>query len=427
MTTAFFIAVVMARAFGAAVGAGSLTLARTPRTMRCSETVASLLVLLAGVVFSFGPLIFRSTSGEASAWQYMFWRFIGLGAVAGAGLIAMGVLLCRRPQPRWRDAGGGLMMCGCNVCFIVALDRVDAATVLLLQSLAPWSAALLGWALLREPVDKHTCLTMVLATAGVAIMGTDWGTADAVGLGAAITIAVLLGSYAVVIRASDARAGGYIVDGEAALPTDAVGAGETPAVAAAGAERLPNEPSSDGGVAMAVEGALLLAVWTALFGLIFSSLACRIAMPHTVRIATKDALLGATAGGFCLGVGLPLYSAAGKHIPAARTNLLLLSEILLGETKFASLLLILPVLPHACPEPVLAHHHASEDSSQTVVFALLAAPTWTWLAVGEDYGLRTLLGGALLLLALVWLALHPSKDDEGKQETEEQEEAGGAP
>jgi drug/metabolite transporter (DMT)-like permease len=112
--------------------------------------------------------IFRSTSGEASAWQYMFWRFIGLGAVAGAGLIAMGVLLCRRPQPRWRDAGGGLMMCGCNVCFIVALDRVDAATVLLLQSLAPWSAALLGWALLREPVDKHTCLTMVLATAGVA-------------------------------------------------------------------------------------------------------------------------------------------------------------------------------------------------------------------------------------------------------------------
>ena len=178
--------------------------------MRCSETVASLLVLLAGVVFSFGPLIFRSTSGEASAWQYMFWRFIGLGAVAGAGLIAMGVLLCRRPQPRWRDAGGGLMMCGCNVCFIVALDRVDAATVLLLQSLAPWSAALLGWALLREPVDKHTCLTMVLATAGVAIMGTDWGTADAVGLGAAITIAVLLGSYAVVIRASDARAGGYM-------------------------------------------------------------------------------------------------------------------------------------------------------------------------------------------------------------------------
>ena len=56
---------------------------------------------------------------------------------------------------------------------------------------------------------------------------------------------------------------------------------------------------------------------------------------------------------------------------------------------------------------------------------MLAAPTWTWLAVGEDYGLRTLLGGALLLLALVWLALHPSKDDEGKQETEQQEEAGG--
>jgi hypothetical protein len=103
--------------------------------------------------------------------------------------------------------------------------------------------------------------------------------------------------------------------------------------AAAGAERLPDKLSSDGGVAMAVEGSLLLVVWTALFGLIFSSLACRIAEPHTVHIATKDALLGTTMGGFCLGVGLPLYSVAGKYIPAAHTNLLLLLEILLSESN----------------------------------------------------------------------------------------------
>ena len=55
-------------------------------------------------------------------------------------------------------------------------------------------------------------------------------------------------------------------------------------------------------------------------------------------------------------------------MPAARTNILLLSEVLL-------------------------------------------APTWTWLVAGEVYGVRTLLGGSLLLVALVWLALHPTDGD----------------
>jgi len=298
-----------------------------------SEVQASVCVLLSGVIFSFGPLFFRSTSGGASAWLYMFWRFVGLGAVACGGLVALTLALAlRRPRAQLRHAVGGLMMSGCNVCFIVALDRIDAATVLLLQSLAPWSAALLAWLLLREPADRSTKLSMLLATVGVGVMGTGWGEADALGLGVAMLLAVLLGSYAVMIRASnsDDRAGG------------------------------------DDGVPAAVEGALLLALWTAAIGLLSSLLVCLLAGGGTVRVPFRDGLLGASAGGLCLGVGLPLYSAAGKYIPAARTNLLLLSEILL-------------------------------------------APTWTALFAGEEYGARTLGGGALLLAALVWLATHPSE------------------
>ncbi len=258
-------------------------------------------------------------------------------------------------------------MSACNVCFIVALERVDAATVLLLQSLAPWSAALLAWAILREAVDRHTGTTMVLATAGVAIMGTEWGTADAIGLGAAITIALLLGSYAVVIRASpthkdEARA--------VTLP-------EPPSLAmaaAVGKAEVAATPTLDtrSDALEAVECALLLAGCTALWGLMFASVACAAAPPHTVIIDSKDAFLGITAGGLCLGVGLPLYSAAGKYIPAARTNLLLLSEILL-------------------------------------------APTWTWLVAEEEYGARTLVGGTLLLVALAWLAVNPSSDGGDEQ------------
>ena len=77
--------------------------------------------------------------------------------------------------------------------------------------------------------------------------------------------------------------------------------------------------------------------------------------------------------------GLPLFSAAGKYVPAARTNLLLLSEILL-------------------------------------------APLWTWIFVGEEYGVRTLIGGLLLLGALVWLTTHPS-DEKAEPEEEEKFDA----
>ena len=235
-----------------------------------SEAAASLLVLLSGVVFSIGPLIFRSTTGSATALQYIFWRFVGLGLVAAAGLLGMVLLFRRRPRPQRQDALGGLVMCGCNICFIVALERVDSATVLLLQSLAPWSAALLGWILLKEPVDRTTGFTMALATAGVGIMGTEWGEADFLGLAAALAIAVLLGSYAVLLR----RVSGDATEAE----------------------------KDDKSIAAAVEGALRLALWTALAGFAISVPANLTASPHSVSIATKDALLGATAGGFCLGV-----------------------------------------------------------------------------------------------------------------------------
>ena len=38
---------------------------------------------------------------------------------------------------------------------------------------------------------------------------------------------------------------------------------------------------------------------------------------------------------------------------------------------------------------------------------LVLAPLWTWLVLGETPALRTCLGGALVLLALVWIVTHP--------------------
>jgi drug/metabolite transporter (DMT)-like permease len=70
------------------------------------------------------------------------------------------------------------------------------------------------------------------------------------------------------------------------------------------------------------------------------------------------------AGSLCLGIGIPIYQACGKHVPSARTTLLLLSEVVL-------------------------------------------APLWTFAIVSELPTARTIGGGLVLLLAIVWLTLRP--------------------
>ena len=298
------------------------------------------LILVAGASFSFGPLLLRSTTGRSSAWQYLFWRFGGLSV---AGCVWM--LLTSRCWPlrltrsrAARSTLGAALMAGCNICFILALERIDSATALLLQSLAPFSAALLGWLLRRERIDTHTWWCMVLAVAGVAIMGTEWGSSDPIGLLAAGGIALMLGAYAVVLRGT----------GEAAP-----------------------EPR----LQFLLNGLLGLAA--VLVGLAGAH------GPAALVVPLRDAACAMSAGGFCLGLGLPLYQACGRHVAPARTTLLLLSEVVL-------------------------------------------APIWTWIFVGEIPSARTCGGGAVLLLAIVWLTTHPQPDDTASVAASEQEPPGGS-
>ena len=288
------------------------------------------LILCAGIVFSFGPLIFRLTTGTTGAWQYLVYRF--------AGLVASGTLwLCVTLPAGWklrltrrrvaRSALGGCLMMGCNICFIVALERIDSATTLLLQTLAPFSAALLGWLVRRERTDFVTWCSMVLAVVGTAIMGSEWDASDPIGLCAAMGIAVLLGGYAVVLRGTD--------------------------------EAAP-EPR----VQFLLNGVFGLA--TALL------IVCASQGAAALRVPARDAICGLSAGGLCLGLGIPLYQAAGRHVAPARTTLLLLSEVIL-------------------------------------------APLWTFAFASEVPTGRTIGGGSVLLLAIVWLTLHPGPPDAGAQ------------
>ena len=87
-----------------------------------------------------------------------------------------------------------------------------------------------------------------------------------------------------------------------------------------------------------------------------------------LAVTWHDALLASVTGGFALGVGLPMFNLGHQSVAAARVSLLLMTEVVL-------------------------------------------APVWVWIWPGEQPGASTLVGGAIVLLTVVWLLTRASADD----------------
>ena len=284
--------------------------------VQLTERNGSAVVFLTGTLFSFSPLLFRWTSGEGSEWLFLLWRSIGIliAALIGLSLSSGTRLMTAVTTGLGKNLLAGALMAGMSTSFIVSIARIDAATTLLLQSLAPFSAAFLGWLVLREKVDGHTWAAMTTAVVGVVIMGSTWDSSSVVGISAACCIPLMLGIYTVLLRDSQRR-----------------------------------DPRAQ-------------VFFTGVIGLVIGLVAS--AATGGFALPIQDIFLALISGGILLGVGLPIFNAAGRHVPAARTSLLLLSEIVL-------------------------------------------APIWVWLVVNEVPAGKTVAGGAVILLALVWVTTHP--------------------
>lgn len=284
--------------------------------VQLTERNGSAVVFLTGTLFSFSPLLFRWTSGEGSEWLFLLWRSIGIliAALIGLSLSSGAPLMTAVTTGLGKNLLAGALMAGMSTSFIISIARIDAATTLLLQSLAPFSAAFLGWLVLRERVDGHTWAAMTTAVVGVVIMGSTWDSSSVVGISAACCIPLMLGIYTVLLRDSQRR-----------------------------------DPRAQ-------------VFFTGVIGLVIGLVASAVTGGFALPI--QDIFLALISGGILLGVGLPIFNAAGRHVPAARTSLLLLSEIVL-------------------------------------------APIWVWLVVNEVPAGKTVAGGAVILLALVWVTTHP--------------------
>lgn len=251
-------------------------------TLTLSRFQGSLAVLLCGLSFSFGPLTFRALR-EADEWQYLSHRSFS-AALVSALIISMAG---RNPVRAVVDAGirqflAGLVLGTMFTLFVVALSRVSAAFVLLMQTTSPFYAAFLARVFLREPISRDTVIAMVAAAIGVGVMvGGNLGTGDAIGIVLSVALAVALGSYSVLIRSTPT--------GDPGVPTLVAG--------------------TSAGV-----GAGLVALFSG----------------AGVAVPGFDLAMAFLAGGVLIGLFVPVWNFAHRFVPTAEVNMLIITEVVMA-------------------------------------------------------------------------------------------------
>lgn len=270
------------------------------------------IALVAGsaLLWSTGGLIVRSLE-TTDSWTIVFWRSL-TAALFLFGLVAW--------QHRGRTLtvfrGMGFSGLGVALCFacasislIVALNLTTVADVLIIMSASPLVAALLGRMVLGERLTPLTILAILGTMTGVAVIVwqgvADWDAGRLLGDAFAALIAI---SYAVAI---------VITRGNPGIPM-------TPAVCT--------------GVTIA----LIVAV----------------PMAGSLAVPAADAPLLAAFGTLQLGLGLALFVAGARLIPAAQTALLGTLEPIFG-------------------------------------------PVWVWLFAGETPASSAMAGGTIVLASLI--------------------------
>ena len=135
-----------------------------------------------GVLMMVGATLCWATAGVLvrnmeikNGWGITFWRSLFMT------LFVMGVLLARyrtATVERIRTVGKPGIVVGAlwalmYVCFIHALELTTVANVLVLSSISPFAAALMGGLFLHERVPGRIWIAMTAAAAGIVLMFVD--------------------------------------------------------------------------------------------------------------------------------------------------------------------------------------------------------------------------------------------------------------
>ena len=160
-----------------------------------NEKLAIPLVIIAGLIWSFGPLVVRNIDNAGIVpWQYLFARGIVIFLLLNCYLFLEEGIVFYKNYSKIGMSGtiGGIGLGTAMMTFIWSITNTTAAITLLCLAAMPFITALLGFLFLKEKIAVSVWIAIFVASIGVAIMaigssslgsinGLIFGLASAVG------------------------------------------------------------------------------------------------------------------------------------------------------------------------------------------------------------------------------------------------------
>jgi RarD protein len=192
---------------------------QAPPRLASVHLLPAIMAIGAGIVWSFGAL-FARLAKHTDAWQYLFWRSIGI-------LVVMEVIAAVRRQgstTRKAFTSGMPMIVGCvmlltaSLGFVYAVKNTTAANASFLGSLTPLMAVGIARVYLGERLTRVTIGAIALATVGLAVtVLSDVGAGNMPGNIAALLAALGFAGYTVCVRSSTAQDWSPVMPGYACM------------------------------------------------------------------------------------------------------------------------------------------------------------------------------------------------------------------
>tara|TARA_B100000929_G_scaffold267090_1_gene235124 strand:- start:344 stop:1237 length:894 start_codon:yes stop_codon:yes gene_type:complete len=137
---------------------------------------AIFVVLVAGLFWSFGPLVVRNIdNAQLIPWQYLFFRGSVIFLVLNIYLFLIEGQKFINNYSRIGLSGliGGVSLGIGNITFILSITTTTAAVTMLMLAAMPFMAAILAYIFLKEKISTSTLIAITIAVAGVIFMSFD--------------------------------------------------------------------------------------------------------------------------------------------------------------------------------------------------------------------------------------------------------------
>ena len=137
---------------------------------------AMVFILLAGLIWSFGPLVVRNMdNAELVPWQYSLIRGSAIFIILNLYLFLTEGSKFTNNYNKIGLSGiiGGISLGVANLTFILSLTSTSAAVTLLMLGALPFLAAIIAYIFLNEKISKTTFIAIIIAAAGLIFMCFD--------------------------------------------------------------------------------------------------------------------------------------------------------------------------------------------------------------------------------------------------------------